>query len=216
MRLLVRTSFILATVMMVVSSVTPAMAKGPQRATITGPELDHEVSLGALDTALLAQGTDLLTSLSLPGCRHTDGCSHQRPGGGLGPRFTITYTMLMPNRSGHEERSYVVQYVYPEARPKAVAYIPPGQHVSPWPATRSTWVVTERDLLSVAGIDASGSAAPTAAPTSFAPAVPDPVEPSAASEVWLAAVIAGIITASALFLVIRRRGEHPVPPHRAV
>jgi hypothetical protein len=155
MRTVIRILLVLAATEFAVSLPTPALAKGPQRAMISGPTLEHTVGVGPLTAAQLAESTFLLTSLTPQGCRAVMGCSYRPPGGDLGPRYVIAYRLQMPNEVGHEVRSDLVQYFYPNARPTAVTYIPPGQHVTPWGKTRGTWMLAERDLLFVAGIDLS-------------------------------------------------------------
>jgi hypothetical protein len=93
MRTLIRASIVLAATAMLLAPGVPALAKGAQRATIRSSALDHPVSVGPLTASLLAESTELLTSLSLPGCRHTDGCTTRPPSGDLGPRFIITYSV---------------------------------------------------------------------------------------------------------------------------
>jgi hypothetical protein len=208
MRSVIRTSLILAATAMLLSLASPGFAKGAQRATIRSAALDHPVSVGPQSASLLALQTDLLTSLSLPGCRHNDRCTLQRPRGDLGPRYIITYTMLMPNKFGHEERSQLVQYLYPEARPKAVAYIPSGQRVPPWPTTRGIWVDTKRDLLfSVAGLD---NPLLTPAPASLDPSVAA-VEPDASPAVSVAAVVGAVVLITAAAVVVHRRHRSASP-----
>jgi hypothetical protein len=90
-----------------------ALAKGPAKATLSGPGLEEPVQLGGygplprlldlsgLTTAFGTTGLDLL----LP----------TRPPGELGPRYTLTWEL---------HGSAVRQEVYPYAKPRPVTYTP--------------------------------------------------------------------------------------------
>ena len=209
MRTLLRLPLVLAATALIAAFATPASAKGVVRVTVEGPALAQGVTRGVRAASTLASGTDLYQAMAA--CGTSNGCTHTRPHGDLGPRYTLTYTLMMPTRNGPEVRTHVVQYLYPAARPEALAYIPPGQHVVGWPVTRATWVPTEKDILSVAaGIEVQPVILHTSSPT---PATTGDRGPAVASSAWdievllLVALVALIV--GLLVWMRRRHGAQP-------
>jgi len=121
----------------------PAHAKGAIKAVITGPGISSPITLRESDSAtgsLLAAISDESGFMTVLGCGPCQDRLRHRPIGQLGPRYTMTYTMmLLPGASGARTNE-VVQYVYPLAVPRPVTYIPPGQRF--WrQATMGGWFV---------------------------------------------------------------------------
>ncbi len=116
---------------------TPALAKGPSQAHITGPGLVHAIVVsgggepgqqGRLAT--LAGQTSLFTVLFGPG-GSVPAPTRLRtppPEGSLGPRYTIIYTVPGVAPQPGEEFGRIRQDLYPHAAGGPVIYTPPGQH----------------------------------------------------------------------------------------
>ncbi len=116
---------------------TPALAKGPSQARITGPGLAHAIVVsgdgepgqqGRLAT--LAGQTSLFTVLFGPG-GSVPAPTRLRtppPEGSLGPRYTIIYTVPGVAPQPGEEFGRIRQDVYPRAAGGPVIYTHPGQH----------------------------------------------------------------------------------------
>ena len=151
----------------------PAHAKGPTRVVIEGPGLTAPVVLSGSDVGILFFRSGFASALG--SCLPQDHCRAQRPHGDLGPRFVATYVLAFPNAHGHMVRSHVVQYLYPQAQPRPLAYVPPGQPYSGARTVGGTFTLGSTLLNDVTGLDL-GAAKPSAA----APAAPPPApEPSA-------------------------------------
>jgi hypothetical protein len=126
-----------------VLSTLPAFAKGPAQAVITGPGLAQPITVGDLgsngvgsdsigqDLAELVERSGFFTGMW--GGRQ--GRLRHRPTGDLGPRYTITYTMLRP----HGGSDAVVQYIYPFADPRPVTYMPANQTYWKTYRTKGAW-----------------------------------------------------------------------------
>jgi hypothetical protein len=108
---------------------TPASAKGPSQGVITGPGLAQPITLRepgsltigpALANVVMQSGFFVGT---FGGTRHVRGDLAHQPAGTLGPRYTITYTMAVPDRPSSD----IVQYVFPYAEPHPITYLPPNQ-----------------------------------------------------------------------------------------
>ncbi|GAA2415218.1 hypothetical protein GCM10010404_86810 [Nonomuraea africana] len=98
-----------------------AWAKGPDRATLTGPGLDGAVEIrpgSEADSAGLtllreASGIDAILLTELPGTTRAD-----RPVAALGPAYRLVW------HAPGEERALVVQEVYPYAEPGPWVHTP--------------------------------------------------------------------------------------------
>jgi hypothetical protein len=115
---------------------TPALAKGPSQASITGPGLAHAVVVsgngepGMLSKlATLAGQTNLFTvmfgaggSVPAPVRPRT-----RLPRASLGPRYTVTYTVPGVTPQPGEQFGRIRQDLYPLAVGGPVIYTPPGQ-----------------------------------------------------------------------------------------
>jgi hypothetical protein len=100
---------------------TPASAKGPSQGVITGPALAQPITLGP-DLAIVVMQSGFFVG-TFGGTRHVRGELAHQPAGTLGPRYTITYTMAIPDRPS----SNIVQYVFPYADHLPITYMPPNQ-----------------------------------------------------------------------------------------
>jgi len=120
----------------VLTLATPALAKGPSQARITGPGLAHGLvfagngeprQLSAL--ANLALRTGLFTVLFGPGGGAPAPTRLRKllPAASLGVRYTIVYTV--PGVTPHHGEQYgrIRQVLYPLAKGGPVIYTPPGQ-----------------------------------------------------------------------------------------
>jgi hypothetical protein len=128
---------------------TPATAKGPSAAKITGPGIKGgSISLKASGGGDPMPGTPLgdLTESSgyFPALfgQVPDPMLHRRPAGDLGPKYTAEFTV--PGRYGRT--SIIRQDVYPYATPKPVTYTKPGQHFFDVERSKGGWYVAKPDL----------------------------------------------------------------------
>jgi hypothetical protein len=118
---------------------TPALAKGPSQARITGPGLAHAIvvsgngepgMLGKLAT--LAGQTSLFTVMfgaggSVPAPVRPRTPWPPWPRASLGPRYTVTYTVPGVTPQPGEQFGRIRQDLYPLAAGGPVIYTPPGQ-----------------------------------------------------------------------------------------
>jgi hypothetical protein len=127
----------------------PAFAKGPSQAVVDGPGLSTPIALSepgdptiGPELADMVQKSGFLVGLW---CRTCDRRLDHRPPGALGPRYTVTYTMAMDTAEGTRS-SEVVQYVFPNAEPRPLTYMPAGQRF--WGRTRTAggWYVARSGL----------------------------------------------------------------------
>jgi hypothetical protein len=203
-------SLLLASGILVVAMAVPAQAKGPQRVIITGPGLGEPIVLDGADVGTLfgRSGADS----GIWSCLEQAGCVSHRPHGELGPRFVATYVMLFPNASGREVRSRVVQYLYPQAQPKPVSYVPAGQPYSGRRTVGGTVALSPTLLENVTGVDLGAAPAPVASPAA-APAATasadDRIDPTLV--MGISALVAFIVIVALAWR--RRRG--PATSHVA-
>jgi hypothetical protein len=105
-----------------------ALAKGPDHATISGPGISRSIPIdGDGEGAGTATPLGALVTYGgyftqMFGHHPDDPTTTVRPGGYLGPRYRIVYSV--PTPSG---RSSIEADVYPYAVPRAVTYMEPGQ-----------------------------------------------------------------------------------------
>jgi hypothetical protein len=154
------------------SVVAPALAKGASEIVIQGPGLVHPITVKPGDSPSSDQLMPLMIDsrfflgLCHGRCESRSRLAH-RPSRGLGPRYTLTYTMNL-EVTPHE----VVQYVFPYAQPKPVTYMPARQTFLRHRKTGGGWFVAplrlERELINL-GIPA------TAAEATATPPLPSPV-----------------------------------------
>jgi hypothetical protein len=160
----------------------PAHAKGPTRVVIEGPGLTAPIVISGSDVGILFFRSGFGSALGA--CLPQDHCRSHRPHGDLGPRFVATYVLAFPNAHGHMVRSHVVQYLYPQAQPRPLAYVPPGQAYSGARTVGGTFTLGSTLLKDVTGLDL-GAAQPSAAP-----AAPPPAPEPSADPMLLAGVAA--------------------------
>src|SRR5437764_4749027 len=119
---------------------SPAAAKGPSTASLTGPGLDHALPVKGEGEA--GPGTPLGSLVQLGGFfpqvfRETpDPTTRTRPTGNLGPRYRIEYRVPGPSGNGNK----LVQDVYPYAK-TPVTYMSPDQRFWRVDHTHGGWFV---------------------------------------------------------------------------
>lgn len=127
---------------------TPALAKGPSAAKITGPGLGKGISLKSDRGGDPSSGTPLgnLTEFSgfFPALfgQTPDPMLEKRPAGTLGPKYTIEYTVPGPGT----KPSIIHQDVYPYAKPTPLTYTKPGQPFFEADHTNGGWYTAPPDL----------------------------------------------------------------------
>ena len=103
---------------------TPALAKGPLQARITGPGLQHAVVVSgpgepgqAGRLAVLAEQTNLFTVLFGPGgsLPAPTMLPAEPPAATLGPRYTVIYTVPGVRPQGNEQFGRIRQDLFPRA-----------------------------------------------------------------------------------------------------
>jgi hypothetical protein len=115
-----------------------ATAKGPASASISGPSPTRTLAVTGNGEM---PGTPLGTLTNAGGFfaqvfgQTPDPTLRQRPAGRLGPRYVATYLVPGPNGSS----SRLVQHLYPYAKPVALTYTKPGQHVWEGQLTHGGW-----------------------------------------------------------------------------
>src|SRR6266516_5181341 len=128
---------------------TPALAKGPSQASITGPGLAHAIVVSGngepgmpSKLATLAGQTSLFTvmfgaggSVPAPVRLRTP-----LPRASLGPRYTVIYTVPGVTPQPGEQFGRIRQDVYPHAAGGPVIYTPPGQRGFGQPLQAAGWL----------------------------------------------------------------------------
>ena len=133
------------------SLATPALAKGPSQASITGPGLVRAIvvsgegepgQLGPL--AVLAGQTGLFNVLfgaDITGVPQTPSSLRTPPPtAALGPRYTVSYTVPGVTPQPGEQFGQIVQDLYPDAVGGPVIYTPPGQDGFGQPLQVTGWL----------------------------------------------------------------------------
>ena len=205
--------------LLVLLSGGPAMAKGADRATISGPGLAAPIVLDDGDgggggepgsggnLATLGEGSGLfLAMFGADGGRRLD---QSQPAGALGPRYELAFRVP----DGSPAPSTVSQDLYPEAAGGPVTYTRAGQQVF-GSTTTGGWYRAPASfpaLLAKLGVPGvSASVAPSAAaPSAPAAGAAPTVRQSRPAGYWIAlgvAVLVVFAVASAVF--IRRRVAH--------
>jgi hypothetical protein len=119
---------------------TPALAKGPSQARISGPGLAQAIVVsgngepgqpGTLPT--LAQQTGLFSVMFGPNVPMPSHLRTPPPTGSLGPRYTIIYTVFGQFTRPGEQSGQIRQDLYPRAVGGPVVYTPPRQPGGPVP-----------------------------------------------------------------------------------
>lgn len=121
-----------------------AAAKGAQVVTITGPGIDGRLRLDNLhDQPGVAGPNDLgnaTGALLFAAGEPNAAIEAKRPAGALGPRYRVTYDVLV----GENTTKPLRQDVYPFAKAGFVVFTPPGQRVFAKQA-RTGWYVAAPD-----------------------------------------------------------------------
>jgi hypothetical protein len=132
-----------------VTLATPALAKGPSQATITGPGLAHTIVVSGNGEpglpgrlATLAGQTSLFTVLfgaNETGLPAPVGLHTPLPQASLGPRYTVIYTVPGVTPPPGEQFGRIRQDLYPLAAGGPVIYTPPGQAGFGQPLQATGW-----------------------------------------------------------------------------
>jgi hypothetical protein len=134
-----RTPILLAALAAALTLPAAAAAKGPDRATISGPGLSGAVPVtGQGESGTGTPLGDLVQYTSWFGGAwgaEPDPRLAGRPSGDLGPRYTVVYRVPGPP----SKPDHILQYLYPYATPVAVAYMPSGQRFWVTQRTRGGW-----------------------------------------------------------------------------
>ena len=201
---------------------TPALAKGPSQARITGPGLAHAMVVsgngepgqqGNLST--LTEQTGLFFVLFGPNAGVPPQLRTPPPKASLGLRYTIIYTVPggITSHPG-EQFGQVRQDLYPGAAGGPLVYTPSSQHSGPFPVTG--WLRASHGLprtLARLGIPPPGT---LAAPQTRLPAAAHPAAAQQAGSralSWLIASAAAIAAAALAGTVMMLRRRKPATAH---
>jgi hypothetical protein len=131
-----------------VALATPALAKGPSQARITGPGLVHAIVVsGGGEPGLpgklgsLAEQTSLFTVLfgADGGVPAPARLRTPPPNAYLGPQYTVIYTVPGVTPQPGQQFGRIRQNVYPHALGGPVIYTPPGQRGFGQPLQATGW-----------------------------------------------------------------------------
>lgn len=209
--------FVATVALAVATWASPAAAKGPDQATITGPGLDSPIAVtgfgepgSAGNLGELADGSGLFVVMFGP--YDSERAVSEAPTGDLGPKYEITYHIPDGTSAG----STVRQDLYPQAPGGPVTYTPAGQSAMGI-ITVNSWYQTPAGfgrVLERLGIPVTG---PVAGPEARPVADPRPVDrtvPASRPIVGVVVAAALVIAASALGLGVWRavgRRARPLP-----
>jgi hypothetical protein len=205
---------------------TPALAKGPSQASITGPGLVRAIAVtgngepgmqGPLAT--LAGQTGLFTVLfgaDAGVTPQTPPLHTPPPKASLGPRYTVIYTVPGVTPPPGQQDGRIRQDLYPDAAGGPVVYTPPGQDGFGGPLAVTGWLRAGPGLtrtLVQLGVPPRPrtQAAPAASPRTAhsAPAHQADSTPVA----WLIASAAVIAVAALAGAALRRHHHKPATGH---
>src|SRR5215469_13555122 len=191
----------------VLALATPALAKGPSQARITGPGLAHPIVVsgngepgqpGMLGT--LAMQTRLFSVMFGPNVPVPPQLRTPPQTASLGPRYTIIYTVYGEFTRPGKQFGQIRQDLYPRADGGPVIYTPPSQPGGPLPVFG--WFRASRHLprtlakLGVPPRPGTQAASQTRLPAGAHPAAARQANSSALG--WLIASAAAIIAVAAL------------------
>jgi hypothetical protein len=205
---------------------TPALAKGPSQARITGPGLDHAIVVsgdgepgqqGRLAT--LAGQTSLFTVLFSAGGSVPAPARLRTPPpkASLGPRYTIIYTVPGVTPQPGQQSGRIRQDLYPRAAGGPVIYTPPGQPGFGQPLQVTGWLRGNPELahtLAQLGVPSR----PGTQPAQQTP-IPPAAHPAAAHQAgsrtagWLIAAAAAIAAAALAGTALWLRHRNPATVH---
>ncbi len=219
----------------VMTLATPAFAKGPSQASITGPGLARAIVVSGEGEpgqqgrlASLALQTGLFTVMfgagasiggPAPARLHTP-----PPQASLGPRYTLVYTVPGVTPRPGQQFGRVRQDLYPRAAGGPLIYTPPGQQGFGGPLTVTGWLRGRPQLtrtLAQAGVPQPSRRAAAAHPAAVHPAAVHPaaVHPAAVHRAgartpgWIVApaavIVAAALAGTALWLRRRKPGAAP-------
>jgi hypothetical protein len=206
-----------------ISLATPALAKGPSQASISGPGLVHTIVVsgegepGQQGTlAVLAGQTGLFTALfgaDITGIPQTPtSLRTPPPKASLGPRYTVSYTVPGVTPQPGEQFGRIVQDLYPDAVGGPVIYTPPGQDGFSQPLQVTGWLRASPQLSrTLARLGVRLRPATPAAPRTRPPAA----HPAAAHQTgsrtlaWLIVAAVGIAAAALAGTALRRHHRKP-------
>jgi hypothetical protein len=219
----------------VITLATPALAKGPAQARITGPGLARAVVVSGNGEpgqqgrlASLADQTGLFTVMfGASASASIGGPAPARlhappPATSLGPRYTLVYTVPGVTPPPGQQFGRVRQDLYPRAPGGPLIYTPPGQQGFGGPLTVTGWLRGSPQLtrtLAQIGIPAAGTRATqqTLRPAAAHPAAAH--QAGAQTTGWIIASAAVIVAAAlagvALWLRRRRLATAPGSGPRA-
>jgi hypothetical protein len=140
---------------------TTALAKGPDRATITGPGLDNAITISGDEEF----GSPIMALADAAGFfpavfgQQPDPMLPGRPKGDLGPKYRIDYNVPGPDG----ENFSISQDLYPYAKPAAVTYMKDGQEIFEGRTTIGGWWSSSslKDQLVALGLPKAPGAAET-------------------------------------------------------
>jgi hypothetical protein len=185
--------------LLLVALVLPASAaaKGPSKATVSGPGLGEALVV----TGAEAPGTPLMTLAESTGFfpavyGQSPDPMVSRPKGELGPRYSVVYRLPGPNRTV----STIRQELYPYAKPFPVSYLKPGQPFWQGQHTRGGWFLGDPRMKS------------TLVRAGLAPSAP---AGGASKPWWLIGVGAGILLVAVAAFLLRRRPRPLASPRPA-
>jgi hypothetical protein len=212
----------------VMTLATPALAKGPSQARITGPGLARAVVVSGNGEpgeqgrlASLAEQTGLFTvmfgdSASLGGAAPAR-LRTPPPQGSLGPRYTLVYTVPGVTPRPGQEFGRVRQDLYPRAPGGPLIYTPPGQQGFGEPLAVTGWLRGGPQLTrTLAQVGVPSAAGAGAAQQTRRPAAAHPAaahQPGAWAVGWIiasaAVIVAAALAGAALWLGRRRPAAAP-------
>ncbi len=177
---------------------TPAHAKGPTAAQITGPQLAAPIQVSMADVSSLTQATAASELLY----RRPSGLrfAAAAPPGDLGPGYTVRFTM--------GEQVLLQQLVHPYAAGGAAVFVPPGQHNAllntPFEAGWARLPAAATDRL--VALNLPRRAVPVEpSPTAAAAAAPSAPRGTPAGVVAGAGVATAVLVGAGVWLTRRRR-----------
>lgn len=209
--------FLAAVSFVVLGTASPALAKGPDRATITGPGLAHPIVVGgngepgsADSLGQLSDGSGLFLVMFGPDGNIGPSLTSQAPPGQLGPKYELSYRVP----DGSPTSAPVRQDLYPLADGGPVTYTKGGQAVFGTKTTAGWYRAPDTFSRLLAALGVPGvvvvTAQPSAAPVGVAAAtaVGQPVRPARHTTSWMAiagGVLAGCVVLAGVAIVFTRR-----------
>lgn len=171
-------------------AISPAAAKGPSTASLTGPGLDRAIPFNGEGEA--GTGTPLGSLVELGGFfpqmfrQFPDSTTRTRPSGDLGPKYRVVYRV-----PGPDGISTVVQDVYPYAK-TPVTYMRPNERFWGGNRTHGGWFVAGPGLKV------------TLVATGLPESPPPPASGGSFPWAWLAVGVLAVVVFLALVLSRRR------------